>query len=69
MLLFTIGEALPTNAENDNKSNSSRLAIVTEHKGDAGCSTSGQVTNVIIQGGGGGVVGPQGERGLPGPAG
>ena len=60
---------MPRNAENDNKSNSSRLATVTELKGDGDCSTSGQVTNVIIQGGGAGVVGPQGERGPPGETG
>ena len=33
---------------------------------DAGCE---HVTNVIVQGGGSGVVGPQGERGRTGPHG
>lgn len=58
------GDALPISSSGNGSSNSTRVNIATEP--NAGC---GQVTNVIIQGGGGGVVGPQGERGRTGPTG
>ena len=52
--------------DNDSATNSSSVNVFSSTQRNASC---GQVTNVIIQGGGGGVVGPQGERGPPGPAG
>ena len=62
------GTALPrSSAHNGSASNSSSVNVFSTTERNASC---GQVTNVIIQGGGaGGVVGPQGERGPVGPTG
>jgi hypothetical protein len=66
-ITHTGGEALPKGTENDSGITSNSTVTTIEHsKDDARC---GQVTNVIVQGGGGGVMGPQGEGGPPGPAG
>ena len=50
--------------ENDSATNSSSVNVFSSTQRNV---SYGQVTNVIIQGGGGGVVGPQGGRGPPGP--
>ena len=64
--LCTLTGVLASRTENNSTTNISPTNVFSTTEHNASC---GQVTNVIVQGGGGGVVGPQGERGPPGEPG